>query len=60
MMEPYWPDFNDLWDYNDPAGTEVTFREKLPNARREAALSAEAKSRNAKCMRCLMQTLTFA
>lgn len=24
-----WPDFNDLWDYNDPAGTEGKFRELL-------------------------------
>lgn len=30
MTEPYWPDFNDLWDYNDPAATEARFRELLP------------------------------
>jgi tetratricopeptide (TPR) repeat protein len=24
-----WPDFNDLWDYNDPAGTERRFRALL-------------------------------
>jgi tetratricopeptide (TPR) repeat protein len=27
------PDFDALWDYNDPAGTEVKFRELLPKAR---------------------------
>jgi tetratricopeptide (TPR) repeat protein len=27
------PDFDALWDYNDPAGTEVKFRELLPEAR---------------------------
>ncbi|HLE53433.1 MAG TPA: tetratricopeptide repeat protein [Anaerolineales bacterium] len=27
-----WPDFNDLWDYNDPAGTERKFRSLLPDA----------------------------
>lgn len=32
MNEPYWPDFNDLWNYNDPAGTEARFRELLPEA----------------------------
>jgi len=25
----YWPDFNDLWDYSDPAGTEETFNKLL-------------------------------
>src|SRR5574341_1705444 len=28
-MPENWPDFNDLWDYGDPAETEVTFRELL-------------------------------
>ena len=27
------PDFDALWDYNDPAGTEVKFRELLPGAK---------------------------
>jgi tetratricopeptide (TPR) repeat protein len=26
------PDFNELWDFNDPAATEVKFRELLPQA----------------------------
>ena len=26
----YWPDFNDLWDYSDPAGTEALFTSLLP------------------------------
>lgn len=32
MMPVDWPDFNDLWDYNDPAGTESKFRDLLPAA----------------------------
>ncbi len=31
-MAADWPDFNDLWDYNDPAGTEVTFRNLLSDS----------------------------
>jgi tetratricopeptide (TPR) repeat protein len=31
-MSVDWPDFNDLWDYNDPAGTESKFRDLLPAA----------------------------
>jgi tetratricopeptide (TPR) repeat protein len=31
MLENYWPDFNDLWDYNDPAATEHKFRARLPD-----------------------------
>lgn len=31
-MAADWPDFNDLWDYNDPAGTEVTFRDLLSDS----------------------------
>jgi tetratricopeptide (TPR) repeat protein len=27
-----WPDFNDLWNYDDPAGTEARFRVLLPQA----------------------------
>lgn len=27
----YWPDFNDLWDYADPAGTEKKFNKLLAN-----------------------------
>jgi tetratricopeptide (TPR) repeat protein len=27
-----WPDFNDMWDYDDPAGTESRFRALLPGA----------------------------
>jgi tetratricopeptide (TPR) repeat protein len=27
-----WPDFNDLWDYGDPEGTEQAFRELLAEA----------------------------
>lgn len=30
------PDFDDWWDYNDPAATESRFRELLPRARRAA------------------------
>lgn len=33
MDAEYWPDFNDLWDYYDPSGTEEVFRELLPQAR---------------------------
>ena len=25
----YWPDFNDLWDYSNPAGTEEKFNKIL-------------------------------
>jgi tetratricopeptide (TPR) repeat protein len=32
MADNDWPDFNDLWDYSDPAGTEARFRELLPAA----------------------------
>lgn len=28
-MSNDWPDFNDMWDYNDPAATETKFREVL-------------------------------
>jgi tetratricopeptide (TPR) repeat protein len=28
-METGWPDFNDLWDYNDPAASEEKLREVL-------------------------------
>ena len=28
----YWPDFNDLWDYSDPTGTEAKFLQLLPNS----------------------------
>jgi tetratricopeptide (TPR) repeat protein len=28
----YWPDFNDLWDYNNPAETEQVFRRILSDA----------------------------
>ena len=28
-MSSDWPDFNDLWDYGDPAGTEEKFRDVL-------------------------------
>jgi len=33
-----WPEFNDLWDYNDPAGSEARFRALLagPDAPAEA------------------------
>jgi tetratricopeptide (TPR) repeat protein len=31
-MSVDWPDFNDLWDYNDPASTEQKFRELIPAA----------------------------
>lgn len=32
MKEPTLPDLFDLWDYDDPAGTAVRFRELLPQA----------------------------
>jgi len=32
MSTEMWPDFNDLWDYSDPAGTEARFRQLLPGA----------------------------
>lgn len=32
MSIELWPDFNDLWDYTDPAGTEMKFRQLLPGA----------------------------
>src|SRR3990172_3476581 len=32
MAANTWPDFNDLWDYNDPAATEAKFRELLAGA----------------------------
>jgi len=35
-MSIVWPDFNDLWDYNDPAGTERKFRDLLPAAEKSA------------------------
>ena len=31
-MSTYWPDFNDLWDYNNPEETEKLFRRKLSEA----------------------------
>ncbi|MDH5505886.1 MAG: HrpB1 family type III secretion system apparatus protein [Anaerolineae bacterium] len=31
-MSADWPDFNDLWDFGDPAGTEAVFRKMLPEA----------------------------
>jgi tetratricopeptide (TPR) repeat protein len=31
-MTNEWPDFNDMWDYDDPAGTEARFRALLPEA----------------------------
>jgi tetratricopeptide (TPR) repeat protein len=31
-MNDDWPDFNDMWDYNDPAGSEAKFRDMLPSA----------------------------
>jgi tetratricopeptide (TPR) repeat protein len=33
MTAEFWPDFNDLWDYYDPAATEKKFRELLPKAK---------------------------
>jgi tetratricopeptide (TPR) repeat protein len=32
MSTEMWPDFDDLWDYSDPAGTEARFRQLLPGA----------------------------
>ena len=32
MPETFWPDFNDLWDYSDPAATEDKFRARLAEA----------------------------
>jgi tetratricopeptide (TPR) repeat protein len=32
MSPEFWPDFNDLWDYSDPAATEEKFRALLPGA----------------------------
>lgn len=32
MPDNYWPDFNDKWDYNDPAATEKVFRGMLAEA----------------------------
>lgn len=31
-MATDWPDFNDDWNYSDPAGTEAKFRARLPEA----------------------------
>ena len=31
-MSSDWPDFNDIWDYDDPAATETRFRELLASA----------------------------
>ena len=31
-MTSDWPDFNDMWDMDDPAGTEARFRAILPQA----------------------------
>jgi tetratricopeptide (TPR) repeat protein len=36
LSDPYWPDFNDLWDYGDPAGSEAVFRSLIPQAEHEA------------------------
>ena len=33
-MSTDWPDFNDLWDYSDPAGTEVKFRAVMAEGER--------------------------
>lgn len=33
MTEEFWPDFDDLWDYYDPEGTEKKFRDLLPKAK---------------------------
>ncbi len=35
-MSSEWPDFNDLWDYNDPAATESKFRQLLVAAENAA------------------------
>ena len=35
----YWPDFNDLWDYADPAGTETKFGERLVLAKESGDLT---------------------
>jgi hypothetical protein len=29
-----WPDFNDLWDYNDPVTTDLLFRGLLADSER--------------------------
>ena len=39
MTADNWPDFNDLWDHDDPAGTETKFRQLLPDASKTADLS---------------------
>ena len=31
-MDTHWPDFNNLWDYNNPAETEQVFRRILSDA----------------------------
>jgi tetratricopeptide (TPR) repeat protein len=36
MQVDYWRDFNDLWEYGDPAGTEQRFRILLPAAEQHA------------------------
>lgn len=37
MAEPSWPNFDDWWNYNDPAATELRFRELLPRAQQAGA-----------------------
>lgn len=41
-MSTYWPDFNDLWDYNNPEETEKVFRRMLLDAAAGDRPSSEA------------------
>lgn len=37
MPDTFWPDFNDLWDYSDPAASEAAFRARLAEAEGQAS-----------------------
>jgi tetratricopeptide (TPR) repeat protein len=46
----YWADFNDLWDYSDPAATEMRFRELLNDDSRAPEYVLELKTQLARTM----------
>jgi tetratricopeptide (TPR) repeat protein len=46
---PELPDFNKMWDYGDPAGTEARFREMLPAAESDESYLAQLLTQIARC-----------
>ena len=59
MNDPYWPDFNDLWDYGDPVATESLFRGLVPGAKEQAGASVEARSYYLQLLTQLARTLSL-